>query len=147
MTARKHLGACPAAWTSHRGTAGSGCGRACALIRRARSDPLQANAAASPYGNALVEVAQKTNSLEAVHADVDALATILKDNEVGAGPWRRLASPSAAACGPQHPASGRVSDSIAAGAWPQSAQHAPAHDALQHECIAVSKAAALRGEC
>ncbi|KAL4444158.1 hypothetical protein ABPG75_011895 [Micractinium tetrahymenae] len=39
------------------------------------------NAAATPYGNALVEVAQKTNSLEAVHADVDALATILKDNE------------------------------------------------------------------
>lgn len=48
---------------------------------------LQANAAATPYGNALVEVAQKTNSLEAVHADVDALAAILKDNEVGAATW------------------------------------------------------------
>lgn len=48
--------------------------------------PLQANAAATPYGNALVEVAQKTNSLEAVHADVDALAAILKENEVGAAP-------------------------------------------------------------
>jgi len=42
----------------------------------------QADAVASPYGNALVEVARKTNSLEAVHADVDALASLLKENGV-----------------------------------------------------------------
>ena len=36
---------------------------------------------ASAYANALVEVAQSTNSLEAVHSDVDALAQLLKDNE------------------------------------------------------------------
>jgi len=35
---------------------------------------------AGAYANALVEVAQKTSSLEAVHADVDALASMLKDN-------------------------------------------------------------------
>jgi len=33
---------------------------------------------AGAYANALVEVAQKTSSLEAVHADVDALASVLK---------------------------------------------------------------------
>ena len=37
---------------------------------------------ATAYANALVEVAQKTNSLEAVHSDVDALSQIMKDNEV-----------------------------------------------------------------
>lgn len=37
---------------------------------------------AGPYAGALVEVAKKTNSLEAVHADVDALAGVLKENEV-----------------------------------------------------------------
>jgi len=35
---------------------------------------------AGAYANALVEVAKKTSSLEAVHADVDALASMLKDN-------------------------------------------------------------------
>ena len=37
---------------------------------------------AGAYANALVEVAKKTSSLEAVHADVDALASMLKDNAV-----------------------------------------------------------------
>lgn len=34
------------------------------------------------YANALVEVAKKTSSLEAVHADVDALAGVMKENAV-----------------------------------------------------------------
>lgn len=37
---------------------------------------------AGAYANALVEVAQKTSSLEAVHSDVDTLASVLKDNAV-----------------------------------------------------------------
>jgi hypothetical protein len=43
---------------------------------------LELEQVAGAYANALVEVAQKTNSLEAVHADVDALASVLKDNAV-----------------------------------------------------------------
>ncbi|WP_289490237.1 F0F1 ATP synthase subunit delta, partial [Klebsiella pneumoniae] len=40
---------------------------------------LELEQVASAYANALVEVAQKTSSLEAVHADVDTLASVLKD--------------------------------------------------------------------
>jgi F0F1-type ATP synthase delta subunit len=36
----------------------------------------------SSYANALVEVAQQKNCLEAVHADIDALASVMKDSEV-----------------------------------------------------------------
>lgn len=43
---------------------------------------LELEQVAGAYANALVEVAQKTNSLEAVHADVDTLASVLKDNAV-----------------------------------------------------------------
>ncbi len=39
----------------------------------------------SQYANALVEVAQSNNCLEAVHTDIDALAGALKDNKVGGG--------------------------------------------------------------
>ena len=37
---------------------------------------------AGAYAGALVEVAQKTSSLEAVHADVDSIAGVLKENQV-----------------------------------------------------------------
>jgi F-type H+-transporting ATPase subunit delta len=33
------------------------------------------------YANALVEVAQQKNALEAVHADIDALASVMKDSK------------------------------------------------------------------
>lgn len=36
----------------------------------------------SSYANALVDTAQKNSCLEAVHADVDALASVMKDNQV-----------------------------------------------------------------
>lgn len=39
---------------------------------------LELEQVAGAYANALVEVAQKTSSLEAVHADVDTLASVLK---------------------------------------------------------------------
>ncbi|KAI7842461.1 hypothetical protein COHA_003817 [Chlorella ohadii] len=42
---------------------------------------LELEQVAGAYANALVEVAQKTSSLEAVHADVDALASVLKEND------------------------------------------------------------------
>ncbi|KAI3427053.1 hypothetical protein D9Q98_006994 [Chlorella vulgaris] len=41
---------------------------------------LELQQVAGAYANALVEVAQKTSSLEAVHSDVDTLASVLKDN-------------------------------------------------------------------
>lgn len=42
------------------------------------------------YANALVEVAQAHNCLEAVHTDIDSLATVLKDSKVRcvAGRWQ-----------------------------------------------------------
>ena len=43
---------------------------------------LELEQVAGAYANALVEVAQKTSSLEAVHADVDTLSSVLKDNAV-----------------------------------------------------------------
>eukprot|EP00887_Chlorella_sp_A99_P001303 scaffold14.g1303.t1 len=52
--------------------------RRSSLVVRAK---IENDQVASAYANALVEVAQKTSSLEAVHSDVDALAQLLKDNE------------------------------------------------------------------
>lgn len=58
---------------------------------------LELEQVAGAYANALVEVAQKTSSLEAVHADVDTLAGVLKDNEVGAAAWVLACCPQPAA--------------------------------------------------
>lgn len=46
------------------------------------SSQLDYDIVGSSYANALVEVAQQKNCLEAVHADIDALASVMKDSEV-----------------------------------------------------------------
>ena len=43
---------------------------------------VQLEAVGTQYANALVEVAQTHNALEAVHTDIDSLATVLKDSQV-----------------------------------------------------------------
>lgn len=42
---------------------------------------LEYDAVGGAYANALVEIAQENNSLDDVHADVDAIQTLLKENE------------------------------------------------------------------
>lgn len=42
---------------------------------------LEYDAVGGAYANALVEIAQENNSLDDVHADVDALQTLMKENE------------------------------------------------------------------
>lgn len=42
---------------------------------------LEFDAVGGAYANALVEIAQENNSLDEVHADVDAIQTLLKENE------------------------------------------------------------------
>lgn len=43
---------------------------------------VELEAVGGQYANALVEVAQANNCLEAVHTDIDALATAVKESKV-----------------------------------------------------------------
>ncbi|KAL3159317.1 hypothetical protein ABBQ32_011270 [Trebouxia sp. C0010 RCD-2024] len=49
--------------------------------RKVTSMNLEFDAVGGAYANALVEVAQENNSLDDVHADMDALQSLFKDNE------------------------------------------------------------------
>ena len=56
--------------------------RPCPSPHPHRSAQIEFELVGSSYANALVQVAQANNALEAVHSDVDALASVLKDNAV-----------------------------------------------------------------
>ena len=98
---------------------------------------LELEQVAGAYANALVEVAKKTSSLEAVHADVDALAGVMKENSVrrrwpACRPWRQGTAAAAADAAASESGAARSCTCSRPGAGPRrlpTPQHAP------HACL------------